>query len=870
MHRRRRLMDDLADDIRDHITRETEDNVARGMTLLEARRAARLTFGNAALIHEDVRRVWIPAWLDCLRQDLVLVTRALRRHPAFSLAAVLTFALGIGLNVAVFATVDRLLFKPLPFVRPERLVHLHTYLGRSPEAAILPGSVALDLANEPQLFAGVAWAEGDTRPTTPEVDALPLSLTSVTVNALSVLGLRPILGRDFRESDVNLPVGERPILVSFETWRRRYGSSADLLGQSWQDGPTTYRIVGVLPGGFLLPTSHLATVPYDGLVATPISETNLRRPGTHIIAPFARLADGVSLPAAQARIDELVATHFSDVRWGPPQPAGTRHVNLLPLQSGIGVVVRPYLWAIVGTVGTVLVVTCFSLMTLMLVWGQSRERDAGLRLALGASPQRLVIGAFAQSFVICIFGALIGWITFRFSQSALLATVPPALRLLSSPSNEFRVVGATVALALAVALVAGATPAMAAWRADILTVLQPERRSRRPRRLISTRSLIALQAAFGVVLAVGASMTVPTFFGALLKSPGFTANDLFVADTSHNFTTDESLSSADGRTRVKALLESTRTMPGVVDVAATTSTAFSSASRSDDTFWSEQGIAGQTWGVTPSFFSTIRARMRFGRTFTGEEISNKSLVAVLSMSAANTLWPESAATAIGRPLMTVDGKRVVIGIVDDFQSHPNLPLEPSLFIPISADEVPAVQNHVQMLIRMAPAQHLDRMVLQQRLSTRFRAGQVQVRSVTDERTKALERPRLLAVLLGTLTGITLLLIAVGLHGVVALDVGTQRRELSIRMALGATPTKLCLGAVARVVIPSAVGAGCGVPLSWWCSQGLTAALPGFPPGQPLSVAAATLAVVLVAGIAAWLPARRISDMRSADVFRSSL
>jgi predicted permease len=609
---------------------------------------------------------------------------------------------------------------------------------------------------------------------------------------------------------------------------------------AWVSGAAPYRVVGVLPRGFLLPTARLATDRYDGIVALNSDAPRTAQRGAHLVAPFARLRPGVSIEVAQARIDALVASAFQDEPWGGAR-GHERKVIVQPLQNGMSVVVGPYLWLVVGAVWAVLGVSCFSLSTLLLTWGQARQRDAGIRLALGASPPRLLAAAFLESCAICLAGASLAWLGYVWGRAALIEVVPPALRPFAVEPGDPRVVVATIAVATLVACIAGAVPALRAYRADVLTVLRPTPTASRLTRLRGTAGLVSLQSAFGIVLVVGAATTVPAFVRLLVQSPGFEVADLHLVNVRHNWSSSESaelLSTPEGISRVRAVLATMAAVPGVTGVAATTASTLTTGNAGSSEFWRERGVRGHDTAISGEFFQTLGVAMWAGRAFEDSEALAAAPVAVLNETGAQSIWPgRDPAETVGLTISTADGVRTVVGIVADFRSHPAVPIAPELFIPISATEVGSGGTSLEVIVRASPGQRPGRRLIEERLNATFPRNTVQISSVADAILPERIQPRFLAVLFGSLAAVTLVLVAAGLYGLADYEIGQRRREMSIRLALGATARDLRRRILALVVAPVLVGTLAGGFVSWWAGSIAGTMLPHVDANDPRTYAA---------------------------------
>lgn len=807
-----------------------------------------------------------------------LLVRSFTRAKGFAMAAVLIVALGIGANTLVFSMFDRVLFRPLPYDEPHRMVQLHSQPGMGDPA--LPLAVTLELARQPSLFAGIGWADGgEPVPLITVAGENPvLWLTSVTTNSLEVLGIRPVIGPGF--SAMRATSFERPVLLTYETWQRQYGGSDDVLALSWmtrdaQQRDIYWRVVGVLPQGFLLPSPRPVTAPYDAIYGVdPGFERQLLSTETITVAPFARLAPGISFRAAQARVDAYVAARF-------PRPTNMffQRAKMISLQSGLSAPGRRHATLAVVGAWAILVATSLTLTILLLTWSQSRRQDAGVRLALGASPRRLVISALAESVILCAAGAVIGWLVYAWTRSLFMSLMPPGLRSFAVETADVRVIAVTGGVALMSALAAGTLPALRAAQTSPLHVLRSQQDSMRFDRLFGGSFLLSVQAAFGVMLLVSALAILPGVLRSLLASPGFDAHDLFMV----NIPTSNDKTASDAREQTRrglAALEVVHQISGVLGAALSRSDPFWPPSWERPGSSNRSGFAGRVLPVDADFFRTLAVPLKAGRAFSDADIEQQSLVAMVNEAGARALWPDQPVqSAINRTVPTHDGPRLVVGVAADFHIGIDTPVAPTLFLPLSATEAYSSPdnafpyNSYRVMIRMVSGRIPDRALLSDKLReqpwmiSNWTGPQSQ--SVVAELDAALETPRLLALIFGALAAIALLLTGVAMYGLSNFEIWRRREEMTVRLALGATPRALRRRLAVAVVKPVLVGILVGLPMGWVIARVLSASV-AVGSASDLWIYAAAAATILVAAlIAAWLPGRRFFSMRTAELLRSS-
>jgi predicted permease len=843
-------------------------------------------FDGDGMNQSSTRDVWRLVRSIAVWQSARSVVRSFGRARGFAVAAILTVALGLGANSVVFSLFDRLLFRPLPYREPNRLVQMYA----SPDAVdgyhALPLAVTLELARADHLFSGVAWPVvpergGDLEPLAPVPGGNPLFwLTGVTTNTLEVLGIRPVIGAGF-QTYAATPL-DRPVLLTYDVWQQRYGGSNDVLSLSWTardpaQHEVHWQVVGVLPDGFLLPSSRTAAATFDGLYGVDPGfdrHPSLRAEG---VAPFARLAPGVTPFVARARVDAIVASHVPGFTYSMP---GRRRgqVSVVPLQSGLSTVARSYVWLAVVGAWAVLGSTCLTLALLLLTWSQSRQQDAGIRLALGASPRRLVVSTLAESMFLCGVGTAVGWIIYLWAQPLFVRALPPGLRAYASGTADPRVMTVTCAVALVSAVVAGVLPAIRTSRTAPLDVFRSQHGTVGFNRLAGGPVLLALQAAFGLILLVGSFATLPDVVRTLWKPPGFDAADLYLVDVP----TSNDRTASDAREQVRRAREAVdvaQTLPGVIAASLSLKDPLWPVGF-EKQFLDRQAFAGRILPVDSDFFTMLGTSLVAGRTFSRTEVDQQALVAVVNESGARILSPgASLQTLVGQTVTTEDGPRVIVGVVEDFRVGADTGIAPAIFLPLSANE--AYQHadtsypwaSYSLILRMASGRVPDVTLLSDRLRKQPWALPRWVgarrESVADKLGLEFGPPRLLALVFGTFGGITLVLAVIAIYGLASFELGRRREEMTIRLALGASPRGLRRRLAAVTVGPVIIGLLAALPVSWLLTWLLARSVPAIDSGDPWTYTAAAASMLAAALVAAWMPGWRSITMRVAELLRSS-
>jgi len=799
--------------------------------------------------------------------DLRDVLRSLIRARGFTAAAVLTFALGIGANIAVFSTFDRIMFRPLPYGDPGRLVQIHNLTMRSGHnaAAFLPAWISAVIADGAESIEGIGEARGVVVPVLASPGDAPLLLTKMTANALDVLDVRPVLGRRFTNEDQHS--GERLVLVTHEVWQIRFGGSDRVLSTTWPGLGRPFRVIGVLPRGFLVPSSRLLER-FDGVYIDPGAVGRPTDDAEIIGAPFARLRPGVSLEQARAEIDVLLSRQ-PEARLALLRrfTGGTGKVTLQPLRSGLTMMVRPYLWLASAAVWIILCVACVNLATLLLARGRSRDHEVAIRVAIGASHARLAVRALLEAAVLCTLSSIVALTFCAWTNTALIQIVPPWLRGFTVTPLDPRIVGVTIVAAFLSAALAGTAPALCVRRVDVLGMLQRGGQRLYEAPLRGGLALLVVEAAFGVALVVGAVTTVPRFLDLLLAWPGYSTDNLFAASIGHRAagaSVDETVTRAE---RVRTILDAVRSLPQVEGAAAALRPPFGRFAE-DQQFWKTRGVDGRVWAVSDGFFSTIKGRMIAGREFSRDDVSGAQAVTIVSARAASALWPDQPIPeALHRTVATAGGERTVIGVVADLRRYPGDVETPTLFLPITAREQRPVQTALDVVIRMAPGAVPDPATFKTRLNDHFPPASVRVSAVADLLAPWLQGPRFLAILFASLAAIAMLLTVIGLFAVASLEVARRRYETGVRLALGAS-TRAVRWRIIRVVVgPTLIGAIGGLIATWWLGTIAQSVVVGVDLRDPRYYAVALCLMLAAALMSAWLPALRAGRIDPAAALR---
>lgn len=789
--------------------------------------------------------------------ELQMSMRSLWRARWFTLGAAATFAVGVGLSLAVFSTVDRVLFRPLPYADAHELVLLRRC---SQSGACRSGSFPAPLAYAAQSRLttlgeiGVVGLQSTVSLAAPTGDEPRLPVLDGSANLLRVLGVAPILGRDVTDDDV---AQQRPVvLLGHDAWVRHFNADPGVVGRHVWRGEEEVPIIGILPPGFLPPgwTSPIGA----GLLVAHRGWATIGPTGG-IAAPVARLRPGASVSAAQEEIRALATALEAEA---PLQPGSQPVViRVDPLNSHLFDRWAEYASLIMSGAALVLVMACVNLAGLFLARGRSRERDAALRTALGATRARLVLATLIETLFVSAAGTGVAVLVLLAMTPTLTGQLPPVFQQFSAEIVDLRVMLFAVAATLVAGVGGGLWPGWRATRRQVSAALAqggPSRHGRLP----GGRSLLIVQSALSVCLVVGASAAAWSFERLASDDIGFVPDDLFLLTPSAARGTPP----AQVLTEYEAAIEAVRGLPAVEAVAGGDAVVAGPWLAMRD-FVSEGAVSGGRFEVSAGYFQAIGGALLAGREFTQAEVATRSPVGIVSASAASALWPgESPVAAVGRFLeLPGEAAGLVVGVTADLLRTYGSEPRPALFVPLGADP----SNYGPLLVRMRRGTAPSFEAVRQRVldaAPGWRMGRIA--PVAQSVGSSVQDPRFRAVVLTAFAAAALVLAAAGLFALATYEAASRRAELGVRLTLGATANDLRRLLLAGVLVPVAVGSALGLAIAFWASTFLEAFMYEVDARDPRIYAAALIALLLTAVVAAWLPARRAARTDPAEVLRA--
>jgi predicted permease len=850
----------LRDEIRFHRDRLIEDYMASGMSRSEAERRAFLEFGNVGPIEEACRDVR-GRWLDDLAADLRYTLRTLRRTRGFSVVAVLSFALGIGANAAIFTLLNAVMLRRLPVQDPDRLVQITRLLdGR-------PGFVSYPLfehfRDNVNSISG-AFAQG-TFDRAIVIDGEDEFVTADLVSGSysMVLGIRPAVGRLLGPADDVLSPASPAAVITDRYWLRRFGRSPSAIGKSFTIGDRTFTIVGVAP-----PSYEGARPGRTPDLMLPLlmmmSDVQRRATGFNWLNLLARLKPGATVEQANAEVQVL----FDAVRQlqaaGAPEKerAGIlrQRAAALSAPDGFNPIrdnIAPPLLILMGIVGLILLLACVNLSGLLLARAAARQREISIRLAIGAGRGRLVRQFLTESLVLASLGGGVGLAMASWFSARLFALFINGREVVLSVAPDWRVLAFTCAVSLLACCAAGLTPALLAVRVNVNPALKEVRVHGHGR---LGKALVVAQLAISMVLLVGATLFVGTLVKLYAVDRGFESDGVLVVSVRSS----RPYPASRAKVVQGALLDRLRTMPGVRSASAAQMLPVGGS------LWDRRvQVEGYTFRpaeseqvgfnvIAPDYFSTLGTPLMAGREFSDRDTDTAPAVAIVNESFVRRFFGEGA--ALGRRVTSVNVTYEIVGVVGDAKyQHLREGIIDTMYIPWMQrdDAQPSSYNYLARAVagdpmRLAPG--LDRLVREVDPVLRVRTARTYA-AIVDQ---SIVTERIMATLGGFFGVLALLVAALGMFGVLAFQVARRTNELGVRMALGAS-RRTMMGLVLRdvvvmVVAGISIGAGVALVLTGIARKilfGLTPTDPGV-----FAVAASALAVAAV--LAGWLPARRAS------------
>jgi predicted permease len=887
---RRRRYDDISVSIQEHIEERTEELMDEGMSRKQAEQAARREFGNVTQIKERSREAWQWATLESVLADLKLTFRRLRKSPGFAATVLLTFALGIGANTAVFSVIDSVLLKPLAYPDSERLVALTLKApGAGGLADITNGlnlspSMYLTFSEKNRMFQSLGVFTSGTANVTGIAQPEEVRTTGISGGVLEALGVPPRAGRWFSDIDQD-PRGAKTVMLSYGYWQRRFGGDRSAIGRNMQVDAETREIVGVMPRGFKIVGSD-----FDVLLPLAFDRHNQK------LAPFGyegvgRLKPGVNLGQADTDIARLIPVWMDSWSNGPGTnphfyEAWKITPGFRPLKQRVVGDVGGVLWVVMATVGLVMLIACTNVANLLLVRAESRQQELAIRAALGAGRARIARELLTESVSLGLMGGVIA-VGVALAGLRLLTAIGPAnLPRLSEISLDLPALGFTFLLSVLSGLLFGAIPVLKYARAKASTAIGSANRTASAGRVRqrSRNMLVVAQVAMALVLLVSALLMIRTFVALRNVEPGFA--DAAHVETMQIWIPDLLVPDAQMTTRTQnSIADKLAAIPGV------TSVGFASAVPMDgnDPNWDEIGVEGKNYEggepplrlfdyVSPGYFKTAGTRLVAGRDFTWDDLYGLRPTVMVSENFARQSWG-SAAAAVGKRMRQFKNMpwQVVIGVVEDVRVHGvDQDAPPVVYWPAMLNSPYTSQPSIEVERAVTFVIHSSRAGNEGFLSEMHQAvwsvnsnlPLASVQTMQDIYSKSLARTSFTLVMLAIAGSMALALGIIGIYGVISYTVAQRTREIGIRLALGAQRNKLKWMFVRSALVLTVVGVVIGLGTAAALMQLMKSLLFGISPLDPFTYFTVPLILAASAAIASYLPARRAAAVDPVEALRA--
>ncbi|MFZ1973079.1 MAG: ABC transporter permease [Candidatus Acidiferrales bacterium] len=849
----------LEEEIAGHLKMAASDREARGESSMQANAAARRELGNKGMIQDVTHDQWGWTWLETLLQDLRYGARTLRKNPGFTMVALLTLALGIGANTAIFSLVNGVLLQPLPYPHPDRLVGLTRYFPKGPLVFMREQSRTMEL---------VGFSDNKEFNLTGSGDPVRLIGNSVSADFLSVLGEQAAMGRIFQKGE-DQPGRDNEVILSKALWERRFHSDPNIVGRSITLEGVDRQIVGVMPGDFKFPSPKT-----ELWVPLRLDPRNIGDYwGDSYMALMGRLRPGATVAQARAELKAMRPRVLAAYAWRMPDDSFI-DASVVSLGEAIVGDARGKLLILLGAVGLLLLIACANVANLLLARATTREKEVAVRVALGAGRWRILRQLITESVLLSLLGAALGLGVAVYGLSIMKTGLPADTPRLADVALDGHVLIFTAFLAVFTGIIFGLVPALGASRVDMTETLKSSgQRSATRGNHRASRLLVVGEVAISMILVVAAGLLVKSLWILSGTNPGFHSEHLVTA----RITPNESFCEVPGRCLAfyNELLARVRGLPGVQDVAAVNglplgggAEVFPGAVEAHPT--PAGAHVPMLWEkiITPDYLRAMKIPLLRGRAFTDADAApDAQAVVIVSKATAERFWPGK--DAVGehiRPNWEKDW-RTVVGVVGDVREFdikrdsaswidgviytpygPHAirgsgaaapPAEMTLVIGTSGDQVQIageLKNVVAELNNEVPVS--------------------QVSTMKNWVSEAMAEPRSISGLFAVFAALALLLGSVGIYGVVSYSVAQRTREIGIRMALGARRQEVLMLVVGQGVKLALAGVAIGIAGGLMLTRLMSGLLYGVHASDPVTYSAVALLLMLVALAACFIPARR--------------
>jgi len=858
-----RVESELARELRFHFDQQVRENIARGLPADEALYAAMRSMGGVVQIQEECRDMRRTDHLETVWNDLRYAARILSRTPGFTSVIVLTLALSIGANSAIFSVIEGVLLRPLPFVHSERIVRIFFNSDTYPKFPINPNDFR-DFRARNRTFDSIAAITRQDVQLSGVGEPVMLRAFEVTAGYFRVLGFAPARGREFTTTD-ELPEHGRLAILSDRFWRAKFAADRDIVGRSITLNATTFTVVGIMPPGVQHPGNSYHAVPDGDTVDVwyPFTfEGDPNQRGSHFMDAIGRLKPGVSAEQANTDLNAVLA----QLKKEHPSEQGWR-IYLVPLYREMVGRTEHMLYVLLGAVGLLLLIACVNAANLLLARSSVRQREIAVRSALGAARTRIIRQLLTESLLIALSGAALGALLAVGGVRALVVLLPPGFPRAGEIHLNLTVFAFTLLVALLTGLLFGIVPALAASRTDIQQSLREGgRASTGGRRQLRLRDILVVgETALACVLLIAAGLMLHSFVNLMRADPGFQPQQVLTASISlprAQYKTPPQI-----RQFYMHLSKTMASLPGVRSAGVGTdlpwtgydeNTGFDVEGRSAR---ANDNNSARYHAASPDYFRTLGVPLLHGRFFTAHDNADAENVLIVNAAMANFYWPGE--NAVGKRITFDDHPKDkdwfrVVGVVGDVKDQADSPSGHPAFW-WSMAQLPGTFRDMSIGVRSAgdPAYLTGQLRLALRqLDPGLALADVRLMNqIADE---GVSSQRFALFLVGLFAVLALMLATIGMYGIISYSVSQRMQEFGMRMALGAKPwdlMRLILGQGAKRAL---VGAVIGLVGAAAFARLLGSLLYGVSGADPLTFVSVAVLALVTALLACYLPARRAS------------
>jgi predicted permease len=856
----RQVDQDFDQELEAHLDLLTEEGVRRGMSPEEAKRAARIRLGGHTQLKETNRELQGLLVIETFLQDTRYAFRILRKNPGFTAVAVLTLALGIGANTAIFSVVYAVLLKPLPYTNPDQLFtafQANTRQGIAETGCSYPNFEEWRAQNH--VFSELAGIQAHQLTLTGRGEPSVVNTSVVTPELFALLDVKPLAGRIFFPQDGK--EGAAPVaLMSEDLWRGRFGADPKFTGTSINLDKRPFTVIGIIPAAFRTPFFNTKQEVWIPLVQDPLFSTLMPQRGSHFLPALGRLRPGVSLAQAQAEMDAISGRLAGEF---PAENNGWT-IRLVPLQKEIVGDVRTALLVLLGAVGLVLLIACANIANLLLTRATSRSKEIAVRTALGAGRARIIRQLLSETAVLGLLGGALGVALAYWGVKALSSLLPSSLPQMNPIRVDYFVLGFALLLSAIAGVIFGLVPAMFAANADIQNTLREGARSGESRNRRRARSfLVVAEISLAMVLLVTAGLLLRSFARLTSVSPGFDPQHIVKADISlpqFQYSTPQQWA-----TFSEELLARIQSNAGLQDsaVAVPRPIADGNVNLPFDIVGNPPSSSGASRtanyvSVSPDYFRVMGIPLLVGRFFNQHDISSAPRVSIISEAMARLYFPNQdplgKQISFGFPPKNGEAMREIVGIVGNVRD-------------VALGRNPGAMMYVPYA--QAPFWGAN-LVVKSTLSTSSVAAAIRqevrrmdkdlpvtdVAKMPDLIDASVAQPRFRTFMLGFFAVMALVLAATGIFGVISYSVSRRANEIGIRVALGASRNSILSMILRETLVLALAGLAVGLPCALAASHFVGHMLFNVSANDPATLAAVAFSLAGVAALAGYIPARR--------------